>query len=142
RLPRTRIAGHPDFSRLLLNVAYGSDFEPAFAGRVAIEHGIAVPLHFLVPQADIPIVPILQNCMVPPLPRLSRCYEFGRVVRQAAERSGLRVAVVGTGGLSHSPGAPEAGIIDETFDREFLRRLASNRPASILDLENERIDAA
>jgi aromatic ring-opening dioxygenase LigB subunit len=109
---------------------------------MSLEHGIMVPLSFIDPNHTLPIVPILQNCMAPPMPSLRRCWEFGKLIRDVAEKSGRRVAVVGTGGLSHSPGAPEAGFIDEAFDRRFLELLASDSPEDALDLPNEAIDSA
>jgi hypothetical protein len=72
---------------------------------------------------------------------LHRCYAFGQVLRAAAEAHGVRVAVVGTGGLSHAPGSADAGRIDTEFDRDFLAMLAS-KPLDALGLGDERIDAA
>ncbi len=136
------IQGAETFSRSLVGQAYDAGFDPAFAENVILEHGVVVPLQFLVPGYDIPLVPILQNCMVPPLPTLPRCFAFGQFLRRASEASGLRVAVVGTGGLSHSPGAPEAGFIDREFDLEFLSALASEHPEQVTHWSSEKIDAA
>jgi len=142
RLPRGRVAGHPAFARAILDEAFASGIEAAFAGSLALEHGVSVPLSFMDPAHGIPIVPVLQNCMVPPLPKLARCFAMGQAIRRAAEASDLRVAVLGTGGLSHAPGAPEAGRIDEEFDRDFIAAITSDRPTGILDIPNARIDAA
>jgi hypothetical protein len=51
-----------------------------------------------------------------------RCYELGKAVREVIEDypEGLRVAVVGSGGLWHTPGMQDA-YLDEDFDREGLR---------------------
>jgi len=134
--------GARELGQFIVAQAYEHRFDPAFAENVVIEHGIAVPLKFLTPDYDIPLVPILQNCMVPPLPTLRRCHEFGSFLRGVAQRSDLRIAVVGTGGLSHSPGAPEAGDIDTKFDLELLSSLASPHPESVLDWSNEKLDGA
>ncbi len=142
RIDPFTVDGHPGFAQSLLRHAFAHGFEPAFAPRIALEHGVAVPLSFLTPDFDIPILPILQNCMVPPLPTLQRCHAFGTLIREAAHASDLRVAVIGTGGLSHSPGAPESGVIDEAFDRDFLQSISSGEPRRILDIPNTRLDAA
>jgi hypothetical protein len=136
------IAGNQAFADKLLRGAFARGFDPAFSQRIALEHGIAVPLSMIVPGFDIPLLPILQNCMVPPLPGLRRCFDFGAAIRSIAIESDLRVAVIGTGGLSHSPGAPESGEIDSEFDRSFLDMLASDSPTDILDIANERMDRA
>lgn len=142
KLPRVTISAAREFATQLLETGLDSSFDLAFSSEIKLEHGFMVPLSFATPDFDIPIVPIVQNCIVPPLPRMKRCFAFGQLIREVAERSGKRVAVLGTGGLSHSPGAPEAGYIDEAFDREFLDIISSSSPTRALDIPNERIDAA
>ena len=141
RIEPFSVKGAPSFARAVMQHAFRLGMDPAFSDHVVLEHGLAVPLSFLTPEFDYPVLPILQNCMVPPLPPLHRCYAFGQVLRAAAEAQGLRVAVVGTGGLSHAPGAPDAGRIDVEFDRAFLEMLRT-RPMDVLGLTDERIDAA
>jgi aromatic ring-opening dioxygenase catalytic subunit (LigB family) len=136
------VKGAEEFGMTLVKTAFAQGMDPAFSQKLTIEHGIAVPLSLITPNFDVPIVPIFQNCMVPPLPSLRRCFEFGAMIRAAAIQSDLRVAVIGTGGLSHAPGAPEAGAIDSEFDHDFLARLSSGTPTDILEFSNERIDAA
>lgn len=112
------------------------------AAPVRLEHGVMTPLRWLDPDGLLPLVPVLQNCMIPPLPALAECYAVGDALARVAARTGLRLAVVGTGGLSHSPGAPEAGYIDEGFDREFLELLRHAEIARILGLPGDRVDRA
>lgn len=101
-----------------------------------------IPLHFLTPATEIPLVPIIVNCQVPPLPRLRRCYQLGQVLRRVVDRRPERIAVIGSGGLSHSPGVPEGDRIDGVFEREFLSFLEKGDHESIVSLPKERIDAA
>jgi aromatic ring-opening dioxygenase catalytic subunit (LigB family) len=52
----------------------------------------------------ISLVPVLQNCTVPPYPDQRRCYEIGRALGALIRDdlpAGLRVALLGSGGLSH-----------------------------------------
>jgi len=142
RMDPFSVPGAEKFSRELIRHLFADGFDPAFAHAMKIEHGVAVPLSFLTPGFDVPIVPILQNCMMPPLPTLQRCYAFGVSLRRAIQASALRVAVIGTGGLSHAPGAPEAGAIDTEFDREFLRMLSSDRPSDCVEITDARLDRA
>ena len=55
-----------------------------------------------------------------PAPSPRRCYQVGELIRQVAESSKERVAVLATGGLSHFPGSPRIGEIDESFDHKLL----------------------
>jgi 3-O-methylgallate 3,4-dioxygenase len=72
-------------------------------------------------RGAIPTVPIHLNTYFPPNhPTPARCLAIGRAIRRAIESCPreLRVAVIGTGGLSHF-------VVDEEFDNKFLEVLAS-----------------
>ncbi len=45
----------------------GVDF--SYSNELTIDHSIIVPMMFVRPEMDIPIVPILTNCIAPPMPR-------------------------------------------------------------------------
>jgi aromatic ring-opening dioxygenase catalytic subunit (LigB family) len=84
------------------------------------DHGTMIPLHFLVPDMKIPVVPIMINTLADPQPSVKRCMALGRVVGDVARRSSRRIGIVATGGLSHDPGERNHGYIDQEFDRRFL----------------------
>ena len=81
-----------------------------------IDHGALVPLHFLTPAMNLPIVPIFINCVVPPLPTSRRCYALGRAIAAAIRTwdSDVRVAIVASGSLSLEIGGPRVDV-DKTF---------------------------
>ncbi len=141
-IPQGEVAGHPEFAQAVLETAFAGGVEPAWGEHLLLDHATSLPLHFLRPERDIPVVPLLQNCLVPPLPALPRCYRLGQLVREAIDAWPGRVAVIGTGGLSHSPGAPEAGFIDEAFDHEFLALLERGDGEAIAAIPDARIDRA
>jgi len=79
-----------------------------------------VPLHFLTPRYDLAIIPANINCQGPPLTPLHRAWAFGEALRDAADSVPERIALVGTGGISHWPATPDSGKINEEWDRQFL----------------------
>ncbi len=86
--------------------------------------------------AGVPIIPILQNCTVPPVPDPRRCYEVGVALRDIITNdlpAGMKVGLYATGGLSHEPGGLRDFWIDEDFDRWFLELLAEGDHRRILD---------
>ena len=97
-------------------------------------------------DADIPIIPILQNCTVPPVPDERRCYSFGQAlgdVLTSATPDGTRIGLFATGGLSHEPGGPRYLEIDEAFDRWFLELLDEGDHERILTHATyDRMEAA
>jgi aromatic ring-opening dioxygenase catalytic subunit (LigB family) len=81
-----------------------------------------------------PVVPVLLNCHYAPQISARRSFEIGSALRQVIDEdeSDLRVAVVGTGGLWHTPGAPDA-YLDEDFDHAILARLKTGDIAGMAD---------
>jgi hypothetical protein len=75
---------------------------------------------------DIPIVPVMTNVYFAPQLTGRRCYQLGRAIREVIDEypEDLRVAVLGSGGLWHTPGAKGA-YLDEEFDRRSLAYLAA-----------------
>jgi hypothetical protein len=141
-IPKGIVPGASDFALQFLEWAMDSGFDPALSRGLKLEHSVMVPMNLIRPQRDIPIVWVMINCQVPPMPTLRRCYDLGAVLRRVIDSRSERVAVVATGGLSHSPGAAEAANLDPEFDRDFLSTLASDSPADILDIPTERLDQA
>ena len=56
-------------------------FDFSLTQEFSIDHSILVPLHFLTPGMNIPIVPIFINGLVPPLPAARRCFALGKWLR-------------------------------------------------------------
>ena len=130
-IPRTKIPGAPDLSQRIIAETMQS-VDVAYAQEWKMDHGIMVPLHFLTPKMDLPVIPANINCQGPPLTPLHRAYAFGQALRLAIDAQPEKVAVMGTGGISHWPATPNSGKINVEWDREFLRRWAANDREALL----------
>ena len=133
---RRRIPGNADLSRRLIRSIL-RDVDLAYAEEWKFDHGIMVPLHFLTPRYDLPVIPVNVNCQGPPLTPLKRAYEFGRALRRVCDAQKERIALVGTGGISHWPATPDSGTINETWDRKFLERFLANDRAALTSYTDE-----
>jgi 2,3-dihydroxyphenylpropionate 1,2-dioxygenase len=91
----------------------------------------------LTPHYDIPIIPVNINCQGPPLTPLARAYDFGRELGRICVTLPERIAIVGTGGISHWPATPDSGKINEPWDREFLEHWLSNDRAALTSYSDE-----
>lgn len=107
--PEGVLASDPAFALELCQGLLAREFDCAFSSRLSIDHGISHAVQWLMPRLDVPIVPIVINCFAPPLPSLSRVAGLGRALGEAlgAMTAGKRVAVIATGGLSHSLPFPD-----------------------------------
>ncbi|HZT07567.1 MAG TPA: extradiol ring-cleavage dioxygenase [Chloroflexota bacterium] len=102
---------------------------------VGIGHAFSFVYRRLLPEGDIPMVPFMVNTFYPPnAPTPKRCYALGQSVRAAIERwdSNARVAVIASGGLSHT-------IIDEDLDRRTIDGLMERDPDRLRALPVEKM---
>jgi len=136
KIPKTEVRGAPDLGRRLTEEIMNT-VDTAYAEEWKFDHGIMVPLHFLTPNYDLPIIPVNINCQGPPLTPLHRAWAFGEAIRRACDSVSEKVAVVGTGGISHWPATPDSGKINEPWDREFLDRLMRQDKEALLSYTNE-----
>ena len=135
-IEKRRIAGNAALSRrLICNVL--QDVDVAYAEEWKLDHGIMVPLHFLTPKFDHAIIPVNINCQGPPLTPLKRVWAFGEALRRACDSVPERIALVGTGGISHWPATPDSGKVNEAWDREFLDRWCRNDKDALLSYTDE-----
>ncbi len=111
----------------------------AYAEEWRFDHGISVPLHFLTPRYDLPIIPVNVNCQGPPLTPLHRARSFGEALRRAADAVPERIALIGTGGISHWPATPDSGRINEAWDRDFLNHWTRNDRDALVDYTDQEV---
>jgi len=136
KIDKANVPGAPDLAtRVTKEVMHTVD--TAYAEEWKFDHGIMVPLNFLTPRYDMPIIPVNINCQGPPLTPLNRAWEFGTALRRACDSVPEKIALVGTGGISHWPATPDSGKINEPWDREFLDRLMRNDKEALLSYKDE-----
>jgi gallate dioxygenase len=119
------IRSHPALARHLAQSLVYDEFDLAVFQDLPLDHGCNSPLTMLWPtEPDWPgrLVPVAINVLQHPLPTALRCYKLGRAVRRAVESypEDLKVAIVGTGGLSHQMSGARAGFNNTEWDLRFL----------------------
>jgi Catalytic LigB subunit of aromatic ring-opening dioxygenase len=126
---KVRLKGQRELGVALLTGLMKRGIDPAFCMDMpkpeeGMGHAIMRPAQSLT-DLKTPIVPVLINCYYAPQPTARRCYQVGRAVREVIEefRDGLRVAVIGSGGLWHTPSKKDAWL-NEAFDETLLGHMA------------------
>ena len=137
-IERRVVPGNRDLSRRLI-VEMMNTVDVAYAEEWKFDHGIMVPLNFLTPDYKLPVIPVNINCQGPPLTPLPRAWAFGEALRRACDAVEEKIAIVGTGGISHWPATPDSGKINEAWDRDFLDRLMRNDKDALLSYTDEEI---
>jgi Catalytic LigB subunit of aromatic ring-opening dioxygenase len=125
-------------AKVALNGLVERDFDFGFAEKLVPlarpEHGLGHAFtrigHAMgLAENGIKAVLIFTNAYHPPLPSAPRCYALGQALRDIFANRPERVAIYGSGGLSHDPLGPRAGWVDEPLDRWVLDRIARGEGA-------------
>lgn len=140
--PLPPIRGDLAFSQHLCTSLVYDEFDITVCQEMAVEHGFLVPMHLCFdPQEDgwpVASIPVEVNVLQHPLPTARRCYRLGQAIRRAVESypKDIKVAIIGTGGMSHQLTGPNFGAMNEQEDQEFLDRI-ENDPDSLTGLTHQ-----
>jgi protocatechuate 4,5-dioxygenase beta chain len=68
------------------------------------------------------VIPLCVNVIQYPQPTALRCFKLGQALRRAidAYAPDIKVAVLGTGGMSHQLQGERAGLINVSYDNQWL----------------------
>jgi hypothetical protein len=130
-----------DLARHLMEglIEEGIDVAANFQSRpgAGLDEAYNLLYHHFDKDASIPYVPVLVSRYLPNQGTPRRCYELGQAVRRVLERwdSPKRVAVMGSGGLSHQ-------IIDEELDRTVIEALLEGDTDVLCSLDRQRLNRA
>jgi gallate dioxygenase len=122
------IQGHAKLAAHIANGLAADEFDLSFFQNKGLDHGCFSPLSVIWghengwPGA---IVPLQVGVLQLPIPSAKRCFNLGKSLRKAIQSypEDLKVAIVGTGGLSHQIQGERAGFNNTPWDMEFLELL-------------------
>jgi gallate dioxygenase len=136
--PLPAIKGHPALAKHIANGLVADEFDLAFFQAKGLDHGVFSPLSIMLPHENgwpVAIVPLQVGVLQFPIPTARRCFALGRSLRKAilSFPKDLKVAVVGSGGLSHQVSGKRAGFNNTDWDMEFLELLEKD-PEKLTEL--------
>ena len=132
------VPGDADLSWHLINTLVADEFDVTMCQDMLIDHAVTIPMALMWPSAassdrpwPVKIVPVEINTVQHPLPSMARCLKLGRSIGRALESypRDLRVAIVGTGGLSHQLDGTRAGFVNKEFDALCLDKIVAEPEA-------------
>src|SRR6266542_2626763 len=128
-LPTCEVPIHQKLAQQILEGCIEAGVDLAYSEDVSIDHSFVTPLMLTTPDLDVPIVPLVQNTRMPPMPTLQRSYKVGEVLGQVLRTaSGGKVAILGTGGLSHWVGdEPRRNFLQQPAGTRFVHEWSNER---------------
>ena len=132
------IKGDPEFAAHVARVMVANEFDLSYFQGKNLDHGAFSPLSVMVDHDDkgwaAKLLPIACGVLTVPLPSAKRFWKFGRSLRRAIQSypEDIKVAIVGTGGLSHQVHGERNGFNNTDWDMEFMDRLERD-PEGLLD---------
>lgn len=136
----TEYPGMPELGNLIIRQAVEDGFDVAQMTKIprhdnhwssGVGHAFGYIYRQVMRDNVVPNVPVITNTFFPPnQPTAKRCFEFGQTVGKAIKswESDLKVAVFGSGGMSHF-------VIDEQIDRIFMDAIANRDASAITGLD-------
>lgn len=129
--PVPEVPGDLELSWHMVESLVADEFDITICQRLPVDHGLTVPMSILWGRRDpwpVRVVPVALNVIQYPTPTPLRCFRLGQAIRRAldAYAPDVRVAVVGTGGMSHQLQGPRVGHINQEFDAMFLDKIATD----------------
>ena len=96
-----------DLASACADALVGDGIDIAVSHDMQVDHGTAYPIEHLLGSLDAyPVIPVFINSVAAPLPTFRRARLLGEAIGRWAYRTGKRVLLVGSGGLSHQPPVP------------------------------------
>lgn len=101
------------------------EFDITVINEMEVDHGLTVPLSVTCGQPEkwpFKVVPLAVNVVQYPVPTGNRCFNLGRAIGRAIDEfpGDRRVAIFGTGGMSHQLHGERAGLVNQEWDQKFL----------------------
>ncbi len=125
------VEGHAELAWHLAENLILDGFDMTICNHMPVDHGLTVPLSIMYGKPDrwpAKVIPLAVNVIQYPPPTGKRCWDLGQAIRRIVHDfdHDLKVAVFGTGGMSHQLQGERAGWVNTPFDKDFLDRLVDD----------------
>jgi protocatechuate 4,5-dioxygenase beta chain len=143
--PLPEVPGALEFSWHLCESLVYDEFDITVCQEMKVDHGFLVPMSMCFDtSAGWPVlsVPIAVNVLRHPLPTMRRCFRLGQAIRRAIDTYSpeARVAILGTGGMSHQLQGARFGFLNREADIDFLDRVESDADSLLALTHQEMIE--
>jgi len=132
--------GDPELAQHIAFGMVADEFDLSYWQGMGLDHGAFSPLSAMLDYTmedgwPCKILPMQCGVLEIPIPTARRFWKFGRSLRKAIQNypKDIKVAIAGTGGLSHQVHGERCGFNNTEWDMEFMDRLEKD-PEGLLDI--------
>ena len=141
-LPQEPFRINQALAQHILDYGFDNGVDWAVAKSITLDHSTSLPIHLCIQDnPKISAIPVLVNSGVEPLISNKRCFEIGRSMREAvlSWNGSERVAIFGTGGISHWVGMADMGKVNVEWDRMIIEAVQNGDTDTLLRLSDAEI---
>ncbi|MEV6605765.1 hypothetical protein [Kutzneria sp. NPDC051319] len=130
-------------TKLATRIVHGvieRDFDVTYSQDAPLGHAFLTPLKYVLGTIDVPVVPLLVNTYLPPIPSPRRAYAFGQAIAATIADQPGRIAVLASGGMSHFPGTARYTKPNYAFDEWVISEIEHGSYEDLLALTPVNLD--
>jgi len=132
------VLGHPELAELLYKAGEKNLVFPQMTKR-GVDHAVTIPLHFMFPEQDVPVIPL--SISGSPI----CAFRWGRTLGHTLRQWGGKVLFLVSGSLSHDLRGFMTGKIrteHPIFDQQVLQLIKEGRGMDVLEIDKHLIEIA
>lgn len=136
------IANNTGLAKHIARHGHANGVDWAVAKKITVDHSIGIPARLCaLRNPGTQVVPVYLASAVEPLVHKRRAFEIGQALRSAVEtwEGDERVAVIGSGGISHWVGLPQMGQVSPEFDRWVIDAIERKDYAALIGIADEEV---
>lgn len=140
-IPVQTFQGNRDFAQGFAQFSAEAGFDLVPVENISPDHGVAFPNAFCNPGGAA-LVPLYLNTVMDPPPSCARAYKLGVTLAnyiKTARPQSERVAVLGSGGLSHWICLPESGQVNADWDKHIIQTIIDGRGEELASISKAEI---
>ena len=141
-IPRTRIANNPALAEHIMQTGFDEGVDWAVSKSLVLDHSGVVPIHYsIAPVEGVKTIPVYINSGILPVISNKRSYQIGQTIAKAVKSWGgdERVAIFGTGGISHWVGMAEMGRVNVEWDEKIMSLVQAGDAEGMIAITDEEI---
>lgn len=129
-------------ARFIRSESSREGYDWAVANSLVVDHSVMVPWQLCIqPAGKLKAIPVYLASGVDPLLPKQRAFDLGAAAARAIRNfpDDRKVAVIGSGGISHWVGMAEMGKVNIEFDTWVLEQVVSGNAQALIDLVDDDI---